>query len=205
MSSLDDGNTICYDNQFYGENTIVGQGSKATGEKVVMLGQKAESTVGGTAIGHKAKVTVDGGIALGRDAKSDRAAGVSGYNPVTGHTYEEDLAKVLPEEDYARLIEIEKEMESVREEREQILNDIATAKDKMLALEKKASDTIFDNETQFNEFNNEFTKASEEYDDKYWECQDFCVWGGYSRGSPTRLPFVFEMQYARPDAIAREV
>lgn len=34
------------------------------------------------------------------------------------------------------------------------------------------------------------------------ECQDFCVWGGYSRGSPTRLPFVFEMQYARPDAIA---
>ena len=23
------------------------------------------------------------------------------------------------------------------------------------------------------------------------ECQDFCVWGGYSRGSPTRLPFVF--------------
>ena len=37
------------------------------------------------------------------------------------------------------------------------------------------------------------------------ECQDFCVWGGYSRGSPTRLPFVFEMQYARPDAIAREV
>lgn len=35
-----------------------------------------------------------------------------------------------------------------------------------------------------------------------WECQDFCVWGGYSRGSPTRLPFVFEMQYARPDAIA---
>ena len=33
-------------------------------------------------------------------------------------------------------------------------------------------------------------------------CQDFCVWGGYSRGSPTRLPFVFEMQYARPDAIA---
>ena len=24
-----------------------------------------------------------------------------------------------------------------------------------------------------------------------WECQDFCVWGGYSRGSPTRLPFVF--------------
>ena len=30
------------------------------------------------------------------------------------------------------------------------------------------------------------------------ECQDFCVWGGYSRGSPTRLPFVFEMQYARP-------
>ena len=37
------------------------------------------------------------------------------------------------------------------------------------------------------------------------ECQDFCVWGGYSRGSPTRLPFVFEMQYARPDALAREV
>lgn len=37
---------------------------------------------------------------------------------------------------------------------------------------------------------------------KSWECQDFCVWGGYSRGSPTRLPFVFEMQYARPDAIA---
>lgn len=37
------------------------------------------------------------------------------------------------------------------------------------------------------------------------ECQDFCVWGGYSRGSPTRLPFVFEMQYARPDAIARVV
>lgn len=36
----------------------------------------------------------------------------------------------------------------------------------------------------------------------HWECQDFCVWGGYSRGSPTRLPFVFEMQYARPDAIA---
>ena len=36
----------------------------------------------------------------------------------------------------------------------------------------------------------------------FWECQDFCVWGGYSRGSPTRLPFVFEMQYARPDAIA---
>ena len=36
----------------------------------------------------------------------------------------------------------------------------------------------------------------------YGECQDFCVWGGYSRGSPTRLPFVFEMQYARPDAIA---
>ena len=34
------------------------------------------------------------------------------------------------------------------------------------------------------------------------ECQDFCVWGGYSRGSPTRLPIVFEMQYARPDAIA---
>lgn len=34
------------------------------------------------------------------------------------------------------------------------------------------------------------------------ECQDFCVWGGYSRDSPTRLPFVFEMQYARPDAIA---
>ena len=26
---------------------------------------------------------------------------------------------------------------------------------------------------------------------KYRECQDFCVWGGYSRGSPTRLPFVF--------------
>lgn len=25
----------------------------------------------------------------------------------------------------------------------------------------------------------------------YRECQDFCVWGGYSRGSPTRLPFVF--------------
>ena len=23
------------------------------------------------------------------------------------------------------------------------------------------------------------------------ECQDFCVWGGYSRGNPTRLPFVF--------------
>lgn len=38
--------------------------------------------------------------------------------------------------------------------------------------------------------------------DGLWECQDFCVWGGYSRGSPTRLPFVFEMQYARPDAIA---
>ena len=37
------------------------------------------------------------------------------------------------------------------------------------------------------------------------ECQDFCVWGGYSRGSPTRLPFVFEMQYARPGALAREV
>lgn len=37
---------------------------------------------------------------------------------------------------------------------------------------------------------------------KKGECQDFCVWGGYSRGSPTRLPFVFEMQYARPDAIA---
>ena len=37
---------------------------------------------------------------------------------------------------------------------------------------------------------------------RYRECQDFCVWGGYSRGSPTRLPFVFEMQYARPDAIA---
>ena len=36
----------------------------------------------------------------------------------------------------------------------------------------------------------------------YRECQDFCVWGGYSRGSPTRLPFVFEMQYARPDEIA---
>ena len=36
----------------------------------------------------------------------------------------------------------------------------------------------------------------------FGECQDFCVWGGYSRGSPTRLPFVFEMQYARPDAIA---
>ena len=30
----------------------------------------------------------------------------------------------------------------------------------------------------------------------------FLCWGGYSRGSPTRLPFVFEMQYARPDAIA---
>ena len=44
-----------------------------------------------------------------------------------------------------------------------------------------------------------------EYNYKYdciGECQDFCVWGGYSRGSPTRLPFVFEMQYARPDAIA---
>ena len=23
------------------------------------------------------------------------------------------------------------------------------------------------------------------------ECQDCCVWGGYSRGSPTRLPFPF--------------
>ena len=32
------------------------------------------------------------------------------------------------------------------------------------------------------------------------QCQDFCVWGGYSRGSPTRLPVVFEMQYARPYA-----
>ena len=40
------------------------------------------------------------------------------------------------------------------------------------------------------------------YKDGKRECQDFCVWGGYSRGSPTRLPFVFEMQYARPDAIA---
>ena len=39
-------------------------------------------------------------------------------------------------------------------------------------------------------------------DGRVGECQDFCVWGGYSRGSPTRLPFVFEMQYARPDAIA---
>ena len=28
-------------------------------------------------------------------------------------------------------------------------------------------------------------------DDWAGECQDFCVWGGYSRGSPTRLPFVF--------------
>ena len=40
------------------------------------------------------------------------------------------------------------------------------------------------------------------FSDVLRECQDFCVWGGYSRGSPTRLPFVFEMQYARPDAIA---
>ena len=44
--------------------------------------------------------------------------------------------------------------------------------------------------------------APEHIDDANGECQDFCVWGGYSRGSPTRLPFVFEMQYARPDAIA---
>ena len=29
------------------------------------------------------------------------------------------------------------------------------------------------------------------YKVKGGECQDFCVWGGYSRGSPTRLPFVF--------------
>ena len=29
------------------------------------------------------------------------------------------------------------------------------------------------------------------YKDGKRECQDFCVWGGYSRGSPTRLPFVF--------------
>ena len=28
------------------------------------------------------------------------------------------------------------------------------------------------------------------------ECQDFCVWGGYSRGSPTRLPFVVRPAWA---------
>ena len=30
----------------------------------------------------------------------------------------------------------------------------------------------------------------------YGECQDFCVWGGYSRGSPTRLPFVVRPAWA---------
>ena len=49
------------------------------------------------------------------------------------------------------------------------------------------------------------TTTTLNFGEKSGECQDFCVWGGYSRGSPTRLPFVFEMQYARPDAIAREV
>ena len=31
---------------------------------------------------------------------------------------------------------------------------------------------------------------------KVRECQDFCVWGGYSRGSPTRLPFVVRPAWA---------
>ena len=48
-------------------------------------------------------------------------------------------------------------------------------------------------------------KQKQAFMQQMWECQDFCVWGGYSRGSPTRLPFVFEMQYARPGALAREV
>ena len=33
-------------------------------------------------------------------------------------------------------------------------------------------------------------------DEETRECQDFCVWGGYSRGSPTRLPFVVRPAWA---------
>lgn len=55
---------------------------------------------------------------------------------------------------------------------------------------------------QKTDLNDAFAILNLAYDRWLRECQDFCVWGGYSRGSPTRLPFVFEMQYARPDAIA---
>ena len=47
----------------------------------------------------------------------------------------------------------------------------------VLCKSKRAATRVFESLTRFIE--------------KKRECQDFCVWGGYSRGSPTRLPFVF--------------
>ena len=90
-----------YYSQATGEqSTAVGYSSKASGKYATALGTytnySGNDSEGTTALGYNSGVTVDNGVALGRDAVANTEAGTatktSGYDPVTGKLSDKDDA-----------------------------------------------------------------------------------------------------------------
>ncbi|MDQ9037107.1 ESPR-type extended signal peptide-containing protein, partial [Acinetobacter seifertii] len=61
-------------------------GANTTGPNATSIGSNTSAVVDSTAIGSGAKANVSGGVAIGKDSVANTAAGVAGFDPVTGTT-----------------------------------------------------------------------------------------------------------------------
>ncbi|MDS7945561.1 ESPR-type extended signal peptide-containing protein [Acinetobacter sp. V110_1] len=61
-------------------------GANTTGPNATSIGSNASAVVDSTAIGSGAKANVSGGVAIGKDSVANTAAGVAGFDPITGTT-----------------------------------------------------------------------------------------------------------------------
>jgi len=69
-----------------GSGNTSSTGANTTGPNATSIGSNASAVVDSTAIGSGAKANVSGGVAIGKDSVANTAAGVAGFDPVTGTT-----------------------------------------------------------------------------------------------------------------------
>ncbi|NUG12054.1 YadA-like family protein, partial [Acinetobacter seifertii] len=69
-----------------GSGNTSSTGANTTGPNATSIGSNASAVVDSTAIGSGAKANVSGGVAIGKDSVANTAAGVAGFDPITGTT-----------------------------------------------------------------------------------------------------------------------